>query len=809
MTVRPFNTAFRDFVTDGVPSSGLFKPEKRDLRDTFNNLFSLLTGANSGAIVRAAKAALDGDLSPTNNVMAWVITAPGEGNPAVDDGVYQKVGASGVGSWTKRGPLPYNIINLNNANLGTPDSIQVTTAIGLPSAAYGALYVLNITAANTGPVTVSVNGTTAKPVVTNVGDPIPAEYFTPGMAVICVDDGTSFRLLSYGDASAIQAAAEAAAAAAIAAAATVVIKDFATRDDVEVAEVNPAAQFVRTAGMDVPGDEGDALYIKVGSIPDHTGYVTDADGQHFAITKRTVRASQFGAFPSASVSSHQNFMDAINYLNEVGGGELIIDGNEEYLVGDRILPNIVTSDITLSNLGGGVLKAATGLTVPILDIRASSTAGTVTSRILRLHNMRYDASEGLTTGPGQACTALNTQYFEQVYEDGTYAHGGVLPANGHSDSGHTPTANIYTRISNSFYRGWGDNAIYATGDNSLGTVGDGYACEIINTDFELCQSAAQGKRELTLLKVTGGSVKLCTAGFGAPEVYPTGPGRTLEVEGVHFDRITANAAQFRATTKGYFKNNYVKDWGRTIDTDASVGANANALTIRGASRLQVSGNHFTRINWVLDDQRAISFDNLTLFPGQPEETVYTQGEHYFSDNIYSGLNRVYVEAAGGNPSVFEDEVYRNIPVGQIWNSTFNYAHTLTYAKVGSSRRYTRYGLEERVVPVIPDKIINAAANSTIIIDDSGSLYTNQGATTRVQFTLPAAAAGLCFKFINMDADGLRIRAGAGDVIRINGTPSTAAGYADSPATVGTSVELVAVDEVNWVAKSSSGTWTLA
>jgi hypothetical protein len=176
-----------------------------------------LTGTISGSIVKNSLSDLNADLAHGADTMAWVVGDSTQGN----DGVYQKQGASGAGSWTRLADLPYNVIQLNNANAGTANAIQATTAVNVPDAAYGSLLVLNITAANTGAVTLSVNSETARPVVTNTNAAIVSGYFVVGMAVLCVDDGTSYRLMSYGDASAVQAAAEAAQAAAEAAASSV------------------------------------------------------------------------------------------------------------------------------------------------------------------------------------------------------------------------------------------------------------------------------------------------------------------------------------------------------------------------------------------------------------------------------------------------------------------------------------------------------------------------------------------------------------------------------------------------------------
>lgn len=156
MTVRPFDEILRDFVIPGVPASGPHHPYKPDFRDSLNALIA--------------------------------------------------------------GPFPDNrVIKLNNANEGTPNNIVVTASVAIPAAAYQVLYILNVTQENTGPVTVS--GAINRDLVTNTSRPVEPGYLKPGMALLCIDTGTELRLLSYGDAEAILAAAEAAADRAEAAAA--------------------------------------------------------------------------------------------------------------------------------------------------------------------------------------------------------------------------------------------------------------------------------------------------------------------------------------------------------------------------------------------------------------------------------------------------------------------------------------------------------------------------------------------------------------------------------------------------------------
>lgn len=92
--------------------------------------------------------------------------------------------------------------------------------------------------------------------------------------------------------------------------------------------------------------------------------------------------------------------------------------------------------------------------------------------------------------------------------------------------------------------------------------------------------------------------------------------------------------------------------------------------------------------------------------------------------------------------------------------------------------------------------------------DTWTLHTNEGATSEVELTLPAAAAQKGpFPFYCADADGIKIRAGSGDTIRIGASASSAAGYVKSIA-IGSWLWLVAINDTEWVAINEGGTWTI-
>lgn len=211
------NTIFRDFVTDGVPASGANKPRKSKIREWGTWLEGVITAFTSnGGLIYTSKAAMDGDLAHAANSSAWVI---GDATVA-NNGIYQKLGISGAGSWTRVADLPYSYIQATDAGAGTPNAILASSSIPIPAADAGALIAFKVFEANTGsPVTVAFNGAGALTIKTNPGNDLQAGYLVAGMVVAGYKSGSTFRLLSDPASAAIQAAAEAAAGQAAASAA--------------------------------------------------------------------------------------------------------------------------------------------------------------------------------------------------------------------------------------------------------------------------------------------------------------------------------------------------------------------------------------------------------------------------------------------------------------------------------------------------------------------------------------------------------------------------------------------------------------
>ncbi|MGV1900747.1 hypothetical protein ACQZ6V_10700 [Agrobacterium sp. 22-3674b3] len=178
---------FRDFVTDGIPSSGVHRPRKPDIRSLLKRYEAIIAAfMSSGGTIYASKASLDADLARPANTMAWVL---GDA-VAANNGIYRKVGASGAGNWVRASDLPYSFILASNAAAGTPSAIQATTSVPVSGSA---LILLQIAEDYAGEAaTVSFNGGAALAIKTNSGADVRS--LSGGSVVYGVIAGEIFRL---------------------------------------------------------------------------------------------------------------------------------------------------------------------------------------------------------------------------------------------------------------------------------------------------------------------------------------------------------------------------------------------------------------------------------------------------------------------------------------------------------------------------------------------------------------------------------------------------------------------------------------
>ncbi len=185
---------WRDYVTDGIPSSGPHSPKKADARAWAGWVEKLVTsGVLSSGPWFATKAAMTLDYAA--NTVAVVYNDPA----AANNGLYIKSGASGGGSWTQLTSfLPgYQFVTASPTGASTTNAIVASTSPRLPSGDGVALVTLAVPHTNTDtPVTVSFDGAPALTIKTRTGENPDAGELQQNDVVAGFVSGATFRLIS-------------------------------------------------------------------------------------------------------------------------------------------------------------------------------------------------------------------------------------------------------------------------------------------------------------------------------------------------------------------------------------------------------------------------------------------------------------------------------------------------------------------------------------------------------------------------------------------------------------------------------------
>jgi hypothetical protein len=430
----------------------------------------------------------------------------------------------------------------------------------------------------------------------------------------------------------------------------------------------------------------------------------------------------YGAVPDGVTPAQTAIESCINAALAAGGGTVVIAGDirgNTFLVTDSIYPDLLDAHLIIEFRGGAKIVAGAGLSDPVLQLWASDVDRTTwTNFDLVIVNPRIDCSAGDSplTG-GQFCTGISLQYSRDVYIINPLLYGGTSPTNLNADTGIDYVSCRTVYIEGGVIEGFNDGGVYPNGDNTAGVGNDdGLTCILNNVVIRRCSAAIIPKRELRLLKVIGGVFEECLAGVVSTDVTSpyVGPPRRIDIIGTEFRKMTANMVRFTAGTKGSVRNCVFQDWGYDpVTGTGSVGANAFAIDLFGASDIDFSGNTYRMVDWAVDLQRVYHFRNGT-FDGVP----FTHGNCRFVGERYDNIARTYTIAAVGDPHFFSG-VHFDTVTDQKWPTTnLNAATIATYTEKGSSQLFAMRGGVQH--PMGPQGVWFVLASSGAAIAHTGT-----------------------------------------------------------------------------------------
>ncbi|THV13725.1 hypothetical protein [Rhizobium rhizophilum] len=195
MTVPKMSEVARDFVTDGVPSSGSHEIRKSQLRSWGTFVENMIdAGGLGGATWKATRSGLNADLAYGDGSLGVVY----DDSASANNGLYVKVGASGSGSWSQITTfLPgYQFVTATDTE-SVVNAFTMETNPRLPFGDGAALVEFVVPITNTsGTVTISFDGDPPLTIKTASGNSPAVGGLIAGMPVSGVKIGEFFFMRS-------------------------------------------------------------------------------------------------------------------------------------------------------------------------------------------------------------------------------------------------------------------------------------------------------------------------------------------------------------------------------------------------------------------------------------------------------------------------------------------------------------------------------------------------------------------------------------------------------------------------------------
>jgi len=108
------------------------------------------------------------------------------------------------------------------------------------------------------------------------------------------------------------------------------------------------------------------------------------------------------------------------------------------------------------------------------------------------------------------------------------------------------------------------------------------------------------------------------------------------------------------------------------------------------------------------------------------------------------------------------------------------------------------------------RVSHKTANYTVLDSESGTTFTNLGASGTITFTLPAAVVGLHYIFMVRATQQLRVDPNGSETLESTATPAvagTAGQYINADA-IGESIQIICLEAGKWAVINFKGTWTV-
>lgn len=759
---------FRDYVTDGVPSSGVHNPRKAKIREWGTWVEAVIgAGSLSGAVWKETKALLDADLAHADGTIGVVY----DDATAANNGMYAKSGASGSGSWTQiYDHLPgYQFVRAVDDGNSTANAITADSPSPIPSGDGNALILLVIPVTNTsGTVTVAFNGGTALAFKTAAGNNPATGGLIAGMTVLgtIAGDGTQFRMASDQASAAIQAAAEAAQAAAEAAAAKVPDVGAGDAGKFLVAKQDETGAEWVDVVHEVDPDLSSLITApkRIKSAQERYSILDFGDARAQMATSEATR-DMTNAWQKALSSGHPIFVPPgvmpfrSLELDDTAKAAVNIEGN--------VPIDVECSSAAYFVAGAEIFQdGGTPQAVDMFRIYRDSSLnmGSLDDRRMDWRGGYFDA-RALTTAYGVGLS-LNGPGFMRVYRavgpsfDGTVFDSGYQTAQttgddnvrvgcGFMDQGVSTHDCFGEHAKNRcIFKGFADLGWYISGDSGGAdfSLPSGEEALIENCIFFRCLNAASSKRSFRNASFVGNRVTQCDNGFTDAAGGGAGNhGKRTKIIRNTLEQIRSFPIQLIGEDYRIVTDNVILNWGGEIADagDTAVSTGVSAISLSSIRNSRIAGNIIS-----LDgDWATNSGQQRAFWLKKHADYAYYSTNNEIVDNIINAVPQLINEETDCD----NNRLDRNKLVGG--NTVASVMNGL--ASSTSVRQTNREGLEHTIV----SGAITLRGGTHVVLD------TESDASSDTLETINGGAVGdlIVLSTINSGRD-VTIVSGGGNII---------------------------------------------
>jgi hypothetical protein len=372
----------RQFSIDELIGNVTDEGVEKTARIPMTSIASVLAGTGAfvfGNMVYVATEAQLLAITPSTETSGGVVL---NDTDPTKNGYYSRVAAA----WVRQRGFPDTFAQITLG--GTANAQTGTVAAGVNPADV-LIYFATVSTDNTGPMTLSISGETARDVVNAAGNALSAGEWTDTVLFFLNGDGDYQLLFDAGaaasaaqsatDAETAQAAAELARDQAQAAASSVSPTEFPDIATAEALAPASAPDFIRTAGYAYAGDGGAALYKKVVSEPSHAGKfsITLDDAVTvvwYELAELEPHPEVFGASGDGTGDDTSAIAQWIAYAQAKGQGALHMRPGAIYLADSFDIP-----DDMLALGWGATVKRRINRSFPLVLVGKRSTVSGLTA----------------------------------------------------------------------------------------------------------------------------------------------------------------------------------------------------------------------------------------------------------------------------------------------------------------------------------------------------------------------------------------------------------------------------------------------